>query len=208
MTTRLIAAAATAALAAAGLTGPAHAVVVTNTTQRDAPFAVASDDLLQTSLAGTTATGVFSREGETGVRALTDGGFGAEGSVVEGNTGLAAATADGSNSVTYTLAGAYNLTGITTYAGWDAFRGGQSYTVSVATASAPATFTRLATEYNDAQGGGNVDTRAVITPLSGLLAANVVAVRFDFGGDLTYGYAGYREIDVFGATVPEPAAGR
>ena len=203
MTFRLIA----AAIAAAGFAGQAHAVVtVTDTTQLNAPFTVAGNDLLQTSLASVVSSGTFSREGEVGLAALTDGGFGAEGSVVTGNSNLAAATADGTNSVTYTLAGTYNLTGIATYAGWDAYRGGQSYTVSYATAAAPATFITLATEFNNAQGGGDVNTRAVITPLSGLLASDVVAVRFDFGGGLTYGYAGYRELDVFGAPIPEPAA--
>ena len=194
-----------AGLAAVTLSSAAGAVVVvTDTTVRDAAFTVAGGDLLETNVAAVAATGGFSREGEVGLAALTDGGFGAVGSVNTGNGSLAAATADASNTLTYTFARAVDLTSVTTYAGWDAYRGGQSYTLSYATAAAPTTFLTLASEFNDAQGGGNVATRAVITGPTGLLAANVGALRFTFGGDLTYGYAGYREIDAAGAVVPEP----
>lgn len=61
--------------------------------------------------------------------------------------------------------------------------------------------------YNNAVGGGNVSTRALITSGAGFLASNVVAVKFNFNGDLAAGFAAYREIDVFGtAAVPEPAS--
>ena len=201
MTIRLI-----AALAAGLVPFAAGAVVVvTDTTQLDTAFTVSGADLLQTALARVDATGGFSREGEVGLAALTDGSFGPVGSVISGNANLAAATADATNTITYALDGAYNLSSIATYAGWDAYRGGQSYTVSYATAAAPTTFVTLASEYNNAQGGGDVNTRAVITRSSGLLAGDVTAIRFVFNGDLTYGYAGYREIDVVGAAVPEPA---
>ncbi len=197
------------ALAVASLgAGAANAVViVSNTTQSNTAFAVSNTDLLQTSLAGTTATGSFSREGEVGLSALTDGSFGAVGSVVTNGPGLDAATADGTNSITYTLTGPRNLTSIATYAGWDQYRGGQSYTVSYATAAAPTTFITLASEYNNAigEGGGDlINTAALITRSSGFLATNVVAIKFDFNSDLQYGYAGYREIDVSGSAVPEP----
>jgi hypothetical protein len=53
----------------------------------------------------------------------------------------------------------------------------------------------------------NVNTRSVITGSSGILATNVRSLRFQFGGDLVAGFAGYREIDVIGiASVPEPSA--
>ena len=179
------------------------AVVVTDTTQLDNGFAVSSADLLQTHLANTASTGGFSREGEVGLPALTDGVFGTQGN--QGGGGLAA-TADGSNSVTLTLDGAYNLTSIATFSGWDNYRGGQSYTVSYATSAAPTTFSTLASEYNNAFEGGNVNTRAVITSTSPFLAYDVVSLKFAFNGDLQYGYAGYREIDAFGSVVPEPGA--
>lgn len=180
------------------------AVIVTNTTLVGAAFTVSNSDLLQG--ASVIAEGSFSREGEVGTTALTDGSFGAIGSIITGNSGLAAATADGGNSLTYTLSHVSNLTSISSYAGWDAYRGGQSYTVSYATAAAPTTFVALATEFNDAQGGGDINTRAFISSSAGFLAANVAAVKFTFSGDLTYGYAGYRELDVFGSNVPEPSS--
>ena len=198
MTVRLIAAAAAALTA----TTAGAVVVVTDTTQLNQAFAVSNSDLLQG--ASVAAVGGFSREGEVGVAALTDGVFGPVGSVNSGNAHLDAATADQTNTLTYTLAHASNIASIATYAGWDAYRGGQSYTVSYATAADPTAFVTLASEYNNAFGGGDVNTRAVITRSTGLLAANVVAVKFAFNGDLQYGYAGYRELDVIGTTVPEP----
>ena len=191
------------ALAAVTTSAASATVVVTNTTQNNV-FSVSSTDLLQTSLGSAISTGNFSREGEQGLSALIDGGFGALGSFVSGNTTLGAATADGSNSITYTLNGAFNLTSINSYAGWDAFRGGQSYTVSLAYTGAPATFIPLATVFNNATGGGNINTMANITRSSGYLGAGVVAVKFDFASNLQFGYAGYRELDVTGSAVPEP----
>ena len=189
----------------------ASAVTVVSTSQINAGYVVSNSDLLQTNLASTSSVGSFSREGEAGLPALVDGGFGPLGGVITNGAGLAAATADATNSITYTLDGAYNLTLINTYAGWDQYRGGQSYTVFYATASAPTTFVSLASVFNNTTGAASTDfvnTGTSIFDPAGFLATNVVALRFDFGGDLQFGYAGYREIDVFGtsaATVPEPA---
>lgn len=180
-------------------------VVVTNSTQFDAPYAVASGDLFETS-ATVTSAGTFSREGEVGLSSLTDGSFGQVGSMINCGCTLQAATADNSNSVTFTFNSLVNLTSISSFAGWDAYRGGQSYTVSYATGAAPTTFITLASVFNDAKEGGNTATRAVITDNAGLLAYHAKAVRFTFNGDLTYGYAGYRELDAIGNAVPEPAA--
>ena len=181
-------------------------VVVTDSTQFDAPYAVASGDLFETN-ATVTSVGSFDREGEVGLSALTDGGFGQVGSVGDCNCyPLEAATADDTNSVTFTFTSLVNLTSISSFAGWDAYRGGQSYTVAYATGAAPNTFITLASVYNDAKEGGDTATRAVITNNAGLLAYHAKAVRFTFNNDLTYGYAGYRELDAIGNTVPEPAA--
>lgn len=199
--------AAAALVAAAGASTANAVVVVTNTTQQNAVFSVSSSDLLQTSLAGVASSGSFIREGEQGLVALNDGGFGALGSVITSGPGLAAATADGSNSITYALNGVYNLTSISSYAGWDQYRGGQSYTVSLAYAGAPSTFVTLATVYNNAIGSGSTDalnTLATINRSAGFLAGGVVAIRFDFASDLQFGYAGYRELDVAGSAIPEP----
>lgn len=196
-----------ALVAAAGIGATAaHAVVIVSNTTQNNVFAVSNTDLLQTSLATIQSTGTFSREGEQGLLALNNGQFGALGSVITGNPGLGAATADGSNSITYTLTGPMNVMRINSYAGWDAFRGGQSYTVSFAYDGAPTTFVPIATVFNNATGGGNINTLASISRSAGYLGAGVVAVKFDFGSDLQFGYAGYRELDVLGAAVPEPAS--
>jgi hypothetical protein len=189
-------------------------VIVTNSTQFNTGYTVSNTDLLQTDLASTASVGSFSREGEAGLSALTNGSYGTQGNQGSGNGG--AATADGSNTVTYTLNSGtfgtgYTIQSVATYAGWDNFRGGQSYTLSYSTIFAPGVFIGLATEFNNAGGGGNTNTSATITDTTGTLAQNVASLRFTFGGTLSAGYAGYREIDVFGlasglASAPEPSA--
>jgi hypothetical protein len=202
-------------LAAAAIVAPAQAsVVVANTTQINAGFTVSNSDLLQTNLASANYTGNFVREGEDGTVAFTNGTFGlsgAQGTVAP--TGKEAATADGSNVAIFTFNNGnglgYNISEIATFAGWDAYRGGQSYVVSYATVADPMTYLTLATVFNNAGGvpsNENFSTRAIINATGGFLATNVHSLRFAFGGDLTEGYAGYREIDVLGAAaIPEPA---
>lgn len=195
------------------LAASAHAgAIVTNTTQWNAGFTVSSTDLLQTKLASKTATGTFSREGEIGLNALNNGIYGGQGN--QGNGGQAA-TADNTNSVVFNFnAGngtGYNISAIDSYAGWDGYRGGQSYSVYYATALAPSNFVLLASVFNDAFGGNNTNTRAHIVGSTGFLATGVTSLRFDFNGNLNAGYAGYREIDVQGvaaaaANVPEPGS--
>lgn len=195
------------------LAASAHAgAIVTNTTQWNAGFTVSNTDLLQTNLASKSGTGNFSQEGVIGLNALNNGIFGSQGN--QGNGGQAA-TADNNNSVVFNFNAAngtgYNISAIDSYAGWDAYRGGQSYSVFYATAQAPSTFVLLASVFNNAQGGGNINTQAHIVGSNGFLAEGVTSLRFDFNGNLTFGYAGYREIDVQGvaaaaANVPEPGS--
>lgn len=192
------------------LAAPAFSsAIVTNTTVGNAGFTVSGTDLLQTSLASSSFTNFYSREGEAGPVTLTNGAFGPVGSVNTAGNAVAAeaATADGSNVAEFFLNGAYNLTSIDTFAGWDWYRAGQSYTVSYATAAAPASYVALATVFNNAYDGWGVtqlSTRASIVAASGFLATNVTSLRFNFASDLLHGYAGYREIDVQGTAVPEP----
>ena len=201
-----------AAITVAVLAVPATAaVIVTNTTQNNAGFVVSNTDLLQTALASSSFSGTFSREGEVGTVALTNGVFGPVGSVITAGNAVRqqAATADGSNVAIYNFFGAYNLTSIDSFAGWDAYRGGQSYTVSYAMAGAPTTYLSLASVFNNAvgaTGGTLVNTHANIAADSGFLATNVVSLRFAFNSNLNSGYAGYREIDVQGSAVPEPSS--
>ena len=202
----------TTVLLSAALSANAQAAaIVTNTTQLST-FTVSNTDLLQTRLASVTGTGDFSREGAIGLSAFNNGTYGNLGN--QGNGGQAA-TADGSNSVMFRFnAGngtGYNISSIDSYAGWDNYRGGQSYNVFYSTASAPSNYVLLASVFNDAVTGGNTNTRANIVGSNGFLALGVTSLRFDFNGNLSNGYAGYREIDVQGvaaarAAVPEPGS--
>ncbi len=180
--------------------------VITSTTQFDAGYELAGTNLLQSNLASAAFDGNFSREGEIGVSAFTDGVYGGQGN--QGGGGQAA-TADASNVATFTFDGGhgygYNISAIDTYAAWDNYRGGQDYVVSYATAADPLTFIDLGHVYNDAKEGGDTNTHANLVGSTDFLATNVQSVRFTFGSNLTAGYAGYREIEVQGiAAVPEP----
>ena len=197
-----------AALAPLAFASPAAATVqVDNTTQLNTGFTVSDSDLLQTSVASIETTGNFNEFASAGVSTLTDGTFGTLGP----NPSQVALAA--SASIIFNFASAQTITQIATYAGWDSFRGGQSYTVSYATFGSPNDFVTLASVFNNANGnGGNNNTRAVITDTSGVLASNVGRIRFTFNNDLLFGAAAYRELDVFGSAsvgggeVPEPAA--
>src|SRR5450830_1146008 len=94
------------------------------------------------------------------------------------------------------------------YGGRDAYRGGQSYDVFYATYDDPSTWLLLASVYNNDNGAGigDTNTHASIVSDSGFLANNVAGVRFNFKDDLSFGYNGYREIDVQGSAVPEPSS--
>ena len=180
-------------------------VIVSNYTQYNQGYTVSNTDLLQTHLKSSSFTGgTFSAEGSNGVAAFTNGVFGAQ-----GNPGNGESATGNNNSATFTFDRAYNLTSIDSYAGWDAFRGGQSYSVFYATFANPSTYILLASVYNDATGSGigNTNTRANIVNNSGFLATNVGSLRFDFNTNLNSGYNGYLEIDVQGsAVVPEPGS--
>jgi len=114
-------------------------------------------------------------------------------------------------TLTYTLSGStagYNLTNITLYGGWaNSGRDQQAYTVYYSTVDAPSTFTQLGSvSYNPSIGGGvQSATRVVLTSSSGVLAANVAAVKFDFTSPASEnGYCGYGAIGVFGVASPSP----
>lgn len=174
-------------------------------------YTPSSTDLLQSGGIVTTSSGNFQDELQSGIGSLTDGGYGAA-----GNPGAGGATATGNAGelITFTLDTVsspfgYSLSGIDVFAGWDGFRGGQNFTLSYSTVSDPGTFISLGSVDWDANAnnapGGNVATRTMVRDADGELATNVGAVRINFG-DVSFGYAGYREIDVFGTpAVPEPS---
>jgi hypothetical protein len=126
-------------------------------------------------------------------------------------SGTGVNNAQGGNYVTYTLpasANGYDITNIMTAGGWnDAGRDQQSYTVNYATAANPTHFKRLAVvSYNPTSPIGYSMNRATLTPASGVLAANVVALQFDMttpAGE--NGFSGYSEIAAYGSPSASPA---
>ena len=168
-------------------------------------------------IAGTTpssSNGNFSLEA-TGrsVNSLTAGGNGTIALVSTGTSTnyVTCGNAYGSgSSVTYTLTGSvsgYDLTNLTVYGGWaDAGRDQQAYTVYYSTVALPTTFISLGSvNYNPANTANTESaTRATLVPAAGVLAANVVAVKFDFTTPASEnGYCGYSQIALFG-TVSAP----
>lgn len=194
----------------------ASAAVVTYTTQINTGYTVSTTDLLQTSLASTTSAGTFNFENSRGLSALNNGVYGGQGN--QGGPTQQAAAVGRNGIVTYTFGtgngAGYNITSIDSYAGWDVYRGGQSYVVSYATAANPSNFISLANVFINAHigiDGSYRNTKAHIAGDSAILAANVHSLRFAFA-DIESDYQGYREIDVQGsaaaaaAAVPEPAS--
>lgn len=191
---------------------------VTYTNQVDTAFTVSNTDLLQTNLSSANPSpnaGSFQAESIHGAPELTNGIFGAQGG--SGSNGHQAASGDAGQSIDYVLdlsvaTQGYSLTSIDTYAGWDSFRGGQSYTVAYSTVADPGTFINIATAFDDFSSitsglNGNHNTHVNIVNPTGFLASNVADIRFTFNGGLTFGFAGYRELDVQGVpSVPEPAS--
>jgi signal transduction histidine kinase len=110
------------------------------------------------------------------------------------------------SSVTYALNGSkngYDLTNITVFGGWiDNGRDQQAYTVYFSTVSAPELFIPLiAINYRPSSPAGvRSATRLTLRPASGVLARNVVAVKFDFTRPASKnGNSGYSQIVLSGS---------
>lgn len=112
------------------------------------------------------------------------------------------------SSVTYTLDTSsaplgYELTNIAVFGAWkDAGRNEQKYQILYATAQSPTTFVPLVSvDYNptDTDGQPSV-SRTMLTPVSGALARNVIAVKFNFDASPgpKNGWEGYSELVVQG----------
>jgi len=216
-------------------TATAYAAPVITTSSQTTVFPVSNTDLLQQSgvthvnrdNAGNTLTdtnalftyndGNNGNTASLGVPALTNGQFGLAGrpqaeAEYAGVAGQAVGTSGLPLNVTYALniaasPAGYNLTGIDVYTGWaDNGRDDINVSISYSTAAAPATFLPLTT-VNFVPGVSTtpIDNKASVTDSSGLLAAGVANLRFEFPLQENSG-VGYREIDVFGTAVPEPAS--
>lgn len=196
-----------------GTTNLAHTYVVSSTDLLNGLTASAS-----TTYPGDAAAmppinpGSFTNEGSGGLPVLTNGLFAPITRSPDPNfdrSGFATGGPRGGTSVTYTLAMAASIASIDVYGGWqDGGRDHQSYTVLYALAGAPTIFIPLETvNFNPTVtvGGTPVATKTTISEdTTGILAANVIALRFDFTNTTQNNYSGYSEIDVF--AVPEPSS--
>jgi hypothetical protein len=160
--------------------------------------------------------------GGSGPSVLTDGTFGTIDFSVSGLhtwvTCIGSGTSNnggpllGGQYVVYTLpasANGYDITNIMTAGGWnDGGRDQQSYTINYATAANPTDFMPLAVvSYNPTNPVGYSMSRVTLTPVSGVLASNVVALEFDMtwpAGE--NGYSGYSEMAVYGSPSATPQA--
>lgn len=163
----------------------------------------------------TSTTGNFNHEAQLGTRSVNSltAGDSLEIDTGSGTTSPNYVTCGNSagTSVTYTLTGSpngYTLTNIVVYGGWgDNGRDQQAYTLYYSTVSSPANFISLATvSYNSTIGAGMPSaTRVSITHSTGVLAENVVALKFDFSTPSSEnGYCGYGELTVFGSVSAPP----
>jgi len=189
-------------IACAAQTGLGRAATNFSTTWTVAPGSL---------IAGKSPSSVGSGSFGQSINLLTDGTFGwlnywpnVGSSPTEVSCGGSAG-----QSVIYTLSnsiGGYNISNLVVYGGWgDAGRDQQAYTVSYATMADPATFVTLASvDFNPANPGAiQSATRSTLSAaIGGLLASNVVALKFDFTTPAPEnGYCGYSEIAVYGTSI-------
>ncbi|MBN1851201.1 MAG: hypothetical protein JW829_00695 [Pirellulales bacterium] len=165
-----------------------------------------SSDIIEGSMP-VAVVGNFTLENSAGVIALTNGSVATAYGDGTGNSPHAAYATGGDGggtSITYSLAGFYNLSSMVIYGGWnDAGRDAQHYNISTS-ADAGQTFNLLTTFDNspgEAQGvvTNPVSHRVAFTEDTlPSLATGVTHIRLDFLA-VENAYTGYTEIDVFGA---------
>jgi hypothetical protein len=107
------------------------------------------------------------------------------------------------------MANGYDITNIMTAGGWnDGGRDQQAYTVYYSTLQNPDMFLPLTTvSFTPTNPVGYSVNRITLTPATGVLAANVAALRFDMNfprGE--NGYSGYSEFAVYGKPSATPPA--
>jgi len=189
---------------------PAGPVITAQNEQTSNGWTVETPNLIAGQLPSSQGPGVFTGEG-CNVTNLTDGilGFGAA---------FGAACGDDTNAsvswITFTSkTGGWNLTNVIVYTLWtDYGRDGQFYNLSYSTTSNPTLFLPLASvAYNPfVPTGVPSGNRVEITPAVGqtLLASNVAALKFDFTpqGSQDFGWSGYSEIVLQGASLVTPTA--
>ena len=91
----------------------------------------------------------------------------------------------------------YSITNIATVAGWSASRTSQKYGLLFAFKDAPQTFYSYGTAQLNYVPSADGSSKIQLTDTSGIIAANVCAIRFVFDANTIY-----REVDVFGYATP------
>lgn len=188
---------------------------------------VTSGNLLATNLASVSRSGTFYRE-DSGytvtLNRLYDNVLGPSGSSGLGGDGNYTVMPNQA-VIRFDFDGAYDITSIRTYASWDDGRSGQGYAVEFATAANPLNYITLHTvaPFNNDSSVFPVNeeidydtdetiyvpdtslssTMVELMSTSGVLASDVVSLRFVFSGYQNGGTA-YREFQV--AAVPEPSS--
>lgn len=179
-----------------------------DTTYQGSVIQASNSDLLQTSLDSTTPYTDNLAGGS--VPPTYDGVI----STVYGGSSITGGLGGGDNHyVVYNLdtstnTQGYTISKINTIESWSD-RTGQAYTVSYSTVSAPNTFVNLytlpASTFSSTFSSRYWVSEASLTDSSGTLASNVKSIRFNFANaDISWNV--YREIDVIGSPVPEPAS--
>lgn len=205
-TSRLAFAALCATCTSAALAAPVQ-TAATSTAAFTVP--TAASNLLST--ATVVSTGDFSDAEGLGtagnVAVLADGAFGRAGLNEPPGTNPEVLIVRDNAVITYNFAVSIRITSIASYVGWrDGGRANQNYVMAFAQATAPTTFTNLATVAYADLGGSPTSTEVVITDTTGTLATNVSSVRFTFNNPEN-GYVGYRELAVQGVATVVPEAG-
>jgi hypothetical protein len=184
----------------------------------------ATGNILATSVVSATYSGTFYRQDSgylVDLSRLSDGILGSLGSAGLGGDGRYTVMPNVA-TIQFDLDAPYDITSIRSYASWDSGRDGQAYTVSYATAANPSSYTSLVNvtyfEVTDFPMQESFDwetfepilvpdestatTLVELASTTGVLAEDVVSLRFIFGGQENGGTA-FREFQV--TAVPEPA---
>ena len=196
--------------------GVAGAASITSYGSLDNAFPVSSVDLLQTNVQSVTmspspyytgtpllATEPVLRDGQNPSE-LPDS-FGS-GPVNSAATVLMKdnATIDYELDVLSSVSG-YSISSIETFGHWDGGRDRQDISIHYSLVADPMVFFELVT-YSFQPLGASWFSKVSVTPGSGesVLATGVAKLRFTFPNQKS-GAGGYRELDVFGAPLPEPS---
>ena len=168
-----------------------------------------SSDLLE-GMTPSDQSGNFQEEASAGVAALTNGSVATfYGTQNSDSDHTAYATGHDGDSVTYDLGGAYNLSSVVIYGGWnDGGRDAQHYDLQISVDNGANYSTIGSIDINPGVQGTDttpISNRVAFTEDAlSYLATGATNLKVNFLG-VENGYTGYTEIDAFGVQVPEPS---